>query len=61
MDLKQYPGGIDRLEVQVTFYDKYAFVKPVSAVNGVRRCKGTRSGGPSRPALQMQDGAAMTF
>ncbi|HTQ99001.1 MAG TPA: hypothetical protein VMH83_03385 [Candidatus Acidoferrum sp.] len=30
--LKHYPGGIDRLEVQATFYDSFAFVKPVNAV-----------------------------
>jgi hypothetical protein len=36
-ELKQYPGGVERLEVQVTFYDKYAFVKPVSAVYAFRR------------------------
>jgi hypothetical protein len=38
-ELKQYPGGIERLEVQVTFYDKHAFVKPVSAVYAFRRAK----------------------
>jgi hypothetical protein len=31
-ELKQYPDGIERLEAQVTFYDKYAFTKPVNAV-----------------------------
>jgi hypothetical protein len=36
-ELKQYPGGVERLEVQVTFYDKHAFVKPVSAVYAFRR------------------------
>ena len=35
-ELKQYPGGIERLEVQVTFYDKNAFVKPVNAVYAFR-------------------------
>ncbi len=35
--LKHYPGGIDRLEVQVTFYDKNAFVKPVNAVYAFKR------------------------
>ena len=34
--LKKYDGGIERLEVQATFYDKYAFVKPVSAVYAFR-------------------------
>jgi hypothetical protein len=38
-ELKQYPGGIERLEVQVTFYDRHAFVKPVSAVYAFRRAK----------------------
>jgi hypothetical protein len=38
-ELKHYPGGIERLEVQVTFYDKNAFVKPVSAVYAFRRAK----------------------
>ena len=38
-ELKQYPGGIERLEVQATFYDKFAFVKPVSAVYAFRRAK----------------------
>ena len=37
--LKRYPGGIERLEVQVTFYDRYAFVRPVSAVYAFRRGK----------------------
>jgi hypothetical protein len=31
-ELKSYPDGTERLEVQVTFYDSYAFVKPVHAV-----------------------------
>src|SRR5690606_27594561 len=35
-ELKQYPGGIERLEVQVTFYDSFAFVKPVHAVYAFR-------------------------
>ncbi len=34
--LKKYDGGIERLEVQATFYDKYVFVKPVSAVYAFR-------------------------
>ena len=37
--LKRYPGGVERLEVQVTFYDRYAFVRPVSAVYAFRRGK----------------------
>ncbi len=36
-ELKQYPDGIERLEVQVTFYDAYAFEKPVHAVYAFRR------------------------
>ncbi len=35
-ELKQYPGGIARLEVQATFYDRYAFTRPVSAVYAFR-------------------------
>ena len=35
-ELKQYPDGIERLEVQVTFYDSFAFVKPVHAVYAFR-------------------------
>jgi hypothetical protein len=44
-ELKQYPGGIERLEVQVTFYDKHAFVKPVSAVYAFRRAKELEAAG----------------
>jgi len=44
-ELKQYPGGIERLEGQVTFYDKYAFVKPVSAVYAFRRAKELEAAG----------------
>jgi len=36
-ELKKYPDGVERLEVQVTFYDRYAFVKPVNAVYAWRR------------------------
>ena len=35
-ELKQYPGGIERLEVQATFYDRYAFTRPISAVYAFR-------------------------
>ena len=38
-ELKQYPGGIERLEVQVTFYDTNLLVKPVNAVYAFRRAK----------------------
>jgi hypothetical protein len=34
--LKKYPDGVERLEVQATFYDKFAFVRPVSAVYAFR-------------------------
>ena len=43
--LKKYPGDIERLEVQVTFYDRYAFVKPVSAVYAWRRAKELEAAG----------------
>jgi hypothetical protein len=36
-ELKQYPDGIERLEVQVTFYDSFAFRKGVNAVYAFRR------------------------
>ncbi len=36
-ELKSYPDGVERLEVQVTFYDSYAFQKPVHAVYAYRR------------------------
>ena len=35
-ELKEYPGGVERLEVQVTFYDSHAFTKPLSAVFAYR-------------------------
>ena len=35
-ELKSYPGGIERLEVQATFYDEHAFTKPVNAVYAFR-------------------------
>ena len=44
-ELKQYPGGIERLEVQVTFYDKFLLVKPVSAVYAFRRAKELEAAG----------------
>jgi hypothetical protein len=44
-ELKKYPGGVERLEVQVTFYDKHAFVKPVSAVYAFRRGKELEAAG----------------
>ena len=43
--LKTYPGGVERLEVQVTFYDRYAFTKPVSAVYAFRRAKDLEAAG----------------
>jgi hypothetical protein len=36
-ELHSYPDGTERLEVQVTFYDSYAFLKPVNAVYAFRR------------------------
>jgi hypothetical protein len=36
-ELKTYPGGVERLEVQVTFYDEHLLQKPVSAVYAYRR------------------------
>ena len=36
-ELKTYPGGVERLEVQVTFYDKHLLQKPVSVVYAYRR------------------------
>jgi hypothetical protein len=36
-ELRQYPDGTERLEVQVAFYDSFAFVKPVYAVYAYRR------------------------
>jgi hypothetical protein len=44
-ELKSYAGGIERLEVQVTFYDKFAFTKPVSAVYAFRRAKELEAAG----------------
>jgi hypothetical protein len=44
-ELKQYPGGIERLEVQVTFYDAYAFTRPVHAVYAFRRATALQEAG----------------
>lgn len=35
-ELKTYPGNVQRLEVQTTFYDKHLLKKPVSAVYAYR-------------------------
>ena len=43
--LKTYPGGIERLEVQATFYDKHLLLKPVSAVYAFRRAKDLEAAG----------------
>jgi hypothetical protein len=43
--LKKYPGDVERLEVQVTFYDRHAFVKPVNAVYAFRRAKELEAAG----------------
>jgi hypothetical protein len=44
-ELKTYPDGIERLEVQVTFYDSYAFVKPLHAVYAFRRATALEQAG----------------
>ncbi len=44
-ELKQYPDDIERLEVQVTFYDSYAFTKPVNAVYAFRRATALEESG----------------
>src|SRR5262245_35655271 len=44
-ELKKYPSDIERIEVQVTFYDKHAFVAPVSAVYAFRRAKELEAAG----------------
>lgn len=44
-ELKQYPGGIERLEVQVTFYDSFAFQKPVNAVYAFRHATALEDAG----------------
>lgn len=43
--LKSYPDGVERLEVQVTFYDSYAFLKPVHAVYAYRRATALEDAG----------------
>ena len=43
--LKRYPGDVERLEVQVTFYDRHAFVRPVSAVYAFRRARELEAAG----------------
>jgi len=35
--LRKYPGNVERIEVQATFYDKLAFVKPVNVAYAFRR------------------------
>jgi hypothetical protein len=44
-ELKRYPNDVERLEVQVTFYDRHAFVRPVSAVYAFRRAKELEAAG----------------
>ncbi len=44
-ELKRYPNDVERLEVQVTFYDRHAFVQPVSAVYAFRRAKELEAAG----------------
>jgi hypothetical protein len=44
-ELKQYPDGVERLEVQVTFYDSFAFAKPVHAVYAFRHATALEDAG----------------
>jgi len=44
-ELKQYPNNLERLEVQVTFYDKHLLAKPVSAVYAFRRARELEAAG----------------
>lgn len=44
-ELKQYDGGIERLEVQATFYDKFALVKPVNAIYAFRHAAALTAAG----------------
>ena len=44
-ELKAYPDGIERLEVQVTFYDSHAFLKPVHAVFAYRHATALEEAG----------------
>ena len=50
-ELKTYPGGVQRLEVQVTFYDKHLLQKPVSAVYAYRLATDMVDERPPRAAL----------
>ncbi|HEX5421206.1 MAG TPA: hypothetical protein VFY39_14525 [Gammaproteobacteria bacterium] len=53
-ELKHYSGGIDRLEVQATFFDKYAFVKPLTAVYAFRRATKLEKAGYRVPQWECQ-------
>ncbi|HUF73796.1 MAG TPA: hypothetical protein VMR74_12955 [Gammaproteobacteria bacterium] len=44
-ELKQYPDGVERLEVQVTFYDSYAFARLVHAVYAFRHATALEEAG----------------
>ena len=44
-ELKSYPDGIERLEVQVTFYDSFAFEKPVNAIYAFRHATAQEEAG----------------
>lgn len=44
-ELKQYPDGVERLEVQVTFYDSFAFAGPVHAVYAFRHATALEDAG----------------
>ena len=52
--LKKYDGGVERLEVQATFYDKYAFLKPVSVVYAFRHADRARQSRLPRQPLGMR-------
>jgi hypothetical protein len=60
-ELKTHPGGIERLEVQVTFYDSFAFVKPVHAVYAFRHATALEDAGhrPQHWECQSSNNAVM--
>ena len=43
--LKHYGDGIERLEVQVTFYDPHAFTKPLNAVYAFKHATALQEAG----------------
>jgi hypothetical protein len=44
-ELKKYPDDVERLEVQVTFYDENAFTRPVHAVYAFRHATALEAAG----------------